>query len=259
MLTPVRRRGLSSPGNATFLAILSAIALVVSAPAPLAAQTAVEPMYACYVPMTGTVYRIKVPGAPAECTRPRQSLGDDEDRRRRQEHVQFTFNAQGAQGLKGDTGPMGPAGAQGEVGPAGAAGAQGEVGTVGPQGVQGETGAAGPQGVAGPMGATGPQGQMGPQGAMGPQGPQGVPGVSGYQSVMKRVGAPTNTTAVVTIDCPAGKVPFGGGYAALDGNQNYTTVVKSAPTATGWTLSLKNTNSSVLNQYDIYVTCGAVL
>ena len=240
MFSPVRRRGLRSPGNLTLVA-LSALALLASS-TPLAAQTTPSPelLYACYVPLTGTVYRIKTHGTPAECTKPK-SVAD-----RHQDHIQFVFNA---------TGPMGPAGPQG---PQGEAGPKGDVGAAGPQGLQGETGAAGPVGAQGPAGATGAMGPQGPQGMMGPQGPQGAPGVSGYQVVEKRVSVNANSTTTLTVDCPAGKVPFGGGFYALDGANNWTTVLRSSPTAVGWAVMLKNSNSSFANNFNLYVTCGAV-
>jgi len=94
---------------------------------------------------------------------------------------------------------------------------------------------------------------------MGPQGPQGDPGVSQYQMLEKRVGVNANSTTTVTIDCPVGLKPFGGGFYALDGANNWSSVMRSAPTATGWALTLKNTNGSYANNFQIYVTCGKVL
>ena len=255
MFSPVRRRGLRSPGNLTLVA-LGAIALMAST-TPMAAQTTTtssELMYACYVPLTGTVYRIKAPGAPADCTRPKSGNANGHA-----EHIQFVFNATGPMG------PAGPQGPQGEVGPAGPTGAvgpvgpKGDVGPAGPQGATGETGAQGPQGIGGPMGPAGPQGQMGPQGMMGPQGPKGDPGVSGYQMIEKRVSVNANSTTTLTVDCPTGKVPFGGGFYALDGANNWSTVLRSSPTTIGWAVTLKNSNSSYANNFNIYVTCGTVL
>ena len=248
MFSPVRRRGLRSPGNLTLVA-LSALALMAST--PLSAQTATassELMYACYVPLTGTVYRIKAPGAPAECTRPKSSNANQHA-----QHIEFVFNATGPMGPAGPAGPQGEAGPKGDVGPQGEAGAKGDVGPAGPQGQAGPTGATGAQG---PMGATGPQGMMGPQG---PQGPKGDPGVSGYQMIEKRVSVNANSTTTLTVDCPAGKVPFGGGFYALDGANNWSSVLRSAPTAIGWAVTLKNSNSSYSNNFNIYVTCGTVL
>lgn len=255
MFSTVRRRGLRSPGN-QILAAFSAVALVALS-APLAAQTttgSAELMYACYVPMTGTVYRIKAPGAPAECTRPKST-----NAKSHQEHIEFVFNATGPMG------PAGPQGPQGEVGPTGAAGAvgpagpKGDVGPAGPQGAQGETGAQGPQGIGGPMGPQGPQGQMGPQGMMGPQGPQGDPGVSGYELVEKRVSVNASSTVTHVVECSPGKKPFGGGFYATDGTANMSTVLRSSPNLVGWVIMLKNSGGSYANNFNIYVTCGNVL
>lgn len=101
---------------------------------------------------------------------------------------------QGLQGLKGETGDVGPQGSEGlngETGDTGAQGIQGpkgETGDIGAQGVQGlkgETGDVGPQGLKGITGDTGPQGikgltgdtgAVGPKGLTGDQGPQGITG-----------------------------------------------------------------------------------
>jgi hypothetical protein len=99
---------------------------------------------------------------------------------------------------------------------------------------------------------------MGPQGQMGPQGPQGIPGVSGYEVLQMNVGVNANSTVTHVIPCSAGKKPFGGGFYATD-QANFSVVVRSAPTATGWAVTLKNPNGSVMNQFTIYVTCGTVL
>jgi hypothetical protein len=161
-------------------------------------------IYACYVPASGTVYRIKAPGLKTDCNSP--------------QHVEFSWNDSGTAGPAGPpgpagpagpTGPQGPAGPQGETGPQGPAGPQGATGPqgpAGPQGPQGETGATGatgPQGPAGPQGpqgetgatgATGPQGPAGPQGetgatgATGPQGPQGETGATGPQGPQGEIG-----------------------------------------------------------------------
>ena len=133
--------------------------LALSAFAPEAKAQTGTTIYACYIPATGTVYRIKEPGLRDNCTSP--------------QHVQFSFNQQGPTGPAGPQGPAGPTGPQGPAGPAGATGA------TGPAGPQGETGPAGPQGPAGPAGATGATGPTGPQGETGPAGPQGPAGETG--------------------------------------------------------------------------------
>jgi len=86
-------------------------------------------IYACYVPVSGTVYRIKETDVRQTCASP--------------QHVEFNWNQQGP------VGPQGPQGIQG---------IQGVQGVAGPTGATGATGATGP---AGPIGATGPAGTSG--------------------------------------------------------------------------------------------------
>ena len=59
----------------------------------------------CYVPNSGTVYRIKATGLPDAC--------------RSKNHVEFTWSLQGPPGATGQTGATGPAGPPGPTGPAG--------------------------------------------------------------------------------------------------------------------------------------------
>ncbi|MFL5383997.1 MAG: tail fiber domain-containing protein [Longimicrobiaceae bacterium] len=128
--------------------------------APAAAQTSTV-LYACYVPSTGTVYRIKTGGLDNSC---------------KNNHVEYRSTETGPQG---PTGPAGPTGATGPQGPAGPTGATGPQGPAGPTGATGPQGPTGPQGETGAAGATGPQGPAGPQGATGPQGPAGPQGPQG--------------------------------------------------------------------------------
>lgn len=85
-----------------------------------------EVIYACYVPGSGSLYRIKADDPTETCKSPN--------------HVELHWNVVGPQG------PVGPAGPQGPVGP---------VGPQGPQGPQGAPGSAGPAGASGPQGPTG--------------------------------------------------------------------------------------------------------
>jgi hypothetical protein len=113
-------------------------------------------IHACYVPASGTLYRVDTADGRQTCAS--------------HEHVLFSWNAQGIQGpqgTQGETGPPGSQGAQGVPGP------QGEQGEPGPQG---ETGPPGPQGEQGEPGPEGPQGSPGPKGDQGDPGPQGPPG-----------------------------------------------------------------------------------
>jgi hypothetical protein len=269
MSSPVRRRGIS-PATAIFAAV-SALALIMS-PAAASAQLATtdEVLYACYVPLTGTVYRIKTTGAPDECTKPKgknNGMGH-------QDHVQFTFNSSTAKGPIGPMGPMGPAGPQGEVGPMGPAGPQGEVGPMGPAGPQGEVGPMGPMGPAGPqgaqgvkgdVGAVGPQGAQGltgPQGAQGPQGVQGIPGVSGYEVISRVVNIASGASQLWVTNCTPGKRPLGGGYTSNDNNGVNMLVSKNGPFAGsgsfGWVVEIKNPSPST-SSFSLYAVCATIL
>jgi hypothetical protein len=73
------------------------------------AQTATT-MYGCYVPLTGTVYRIRETNLKQACT-----TG----------HVEFSWNAQGPAGPPGSDGAPGQTGPQGPPGPAGSGGGTG--------------------------------------------------------------------------------------------------------------------------------------
>ncbi|MFL5383998.1 MAG: tail fiber domain-containing protein [Longimicrobiaceae bacterium] len=186
--------------------------------APAAAQTSTV-IYACYVPATGTVYRIKATGLDDSC--------------KSQQHVQFSWNETGPQGPAGPagptgpqgpagptgaTGPQGPAGPQGPQGETGATGATGATGPQGPAGPQGETGATGPQGPQGETGATGATGPQGPQGETGPQGPQGVKGDSGAVGPQ----GPQGETGATGPQGPAGVVSTNAnGAYDLDNNNGF--------------------------------------
>lgn len=242
MSSPVRPRALRSPGTAISLAVVSALALVVSMAAPVAAQeTTDELIYACYVPLTGTVYRIKAPGAPETCRKPR---GKAMNGHGAQDHIEFTV-AKGGIG-----GAVGPAGPQGEPGPVGPAGPQGEPGPAGPVGPQGA------QGIQGASGATGPSG---PQGQ---QGPQGHPGVSGYEVINRAVTSLNGTTSPFAVNCSIGKKPLGGGFYSTDMNGANVQVTKNAPYANngslGWIVEIKNASGANAG-FMLYAVCGIVL
>lgn len=93
-------------GAARALAIAGFLALPVAAfaQAPTSTPTPPEPIWACYVPTSGTMYRIKVADTKDDC------VGNA---------VAFSWNTVGPKGDKGDTGETGPAGPQGPAGPGG--------------------------------------------------------------------------------------------------------------------------------------------
>lgn len=135
------------------------------------AEAAPQILWACYVPASGTTYRIREAGLKGDCSS--------------YQHVRFSWNAAGIQGETGPRGPIGPTGEQGTTGATGstgADGARGPTGPIGPTGAAGATGATGPTGAAGPTGGTGPTGttgDSGQDGATGPVGPTGVTGATG--------------------------------------------------------------------------------
>jgi hypothetical protein len=65
-----------------------------------------DTVHACYVPATGTIYRIKMPGLPSACAA--------------SSHVEFSWL--GGSGATGPTGATGPSGAAGATGATGATG-----------------------------------------------------------------------------------------------------------------------------------------
>jgi hypothetical protein len=89
-----------TPRRPTFFSLLGAAAALFFVGTTRADAQSV--LYGCYVPSSGTVYRIKGLGLPDAC--------------RSQQHVQFTWSLQGPAGPQGQTGPQG---AQGPQGPAG--------------------------------------------------------------------------------------------------------------------------------------------
>jgi hypothetical protein len=177
-----------------------AAALTLAQPAALQAQTsadregvAPEVLQACYVPGTGTIYRIGAQGLSSTCLK--------------STHVEFSLSPPtiGAAGPQGEVGPAGPKGEQGpqgeagtdgekgEAGPAGSKGEKGEAGAVGPAGPQGKAGPQGEQGIAGPKGDRGEAGKVGAAGAAGPAGPAGPEGKEGKPGAVGAAGAKGET------------------------------------------------------------------
>jgi trimeric autotransporter adhesin len=113
----------SCRANAWTWYLLPPLLLALGSPMILAAQTPDtatarataqdEVLHACFVPASGTVYRIGAAGLAADCIVP--------------SHVRFSWNEHGA---AGPAGPPGPPGEQGERGERGDKGDPGEPGTV---------------------------------------------------------------------------------------------------------------------------------
>lgn len=184
-------------------------------------------IYACYVPQTGAVYRIKAPGTPDACTN--------------QKHVQFSWNQEG---------PVGP------VGPAGPTGASGATGSTGAAGVTGAQGSTGSTGAAGPTGATG---AAGAQGSTGPQGTSGVSGYSFSQDIFVVIPPGEQNKAFY---CPGGKAVLSGGYRIESGQGDLTKVFLKWSTpidgGPGWYWRINNASGSDVS-ISFYVLCATML
>jgi len=75
--------------------IAAALIVLAAALAPsfLSAQSSSATYAACYVPRSGTVYRIKAPNTPSACTK--------------KDHVEFSWTEAGMPGPRGPAGPRG--------------------------------------------------------------------------------------------------------------------------------------------------------
>jgi len=118
--------------SSTSRAVAALVALVFAAAIPSAARAqqaaADDTIRACYVPASGTIYRIGVAGGPTAC---------------HGSHIEMKWNVAGPAGTPGPAGPQGDAGPAGPQGPAGPTGATGPAGPAGPQGPQGPAGTGG--------------------------------------------------------------------------------------------------------------------
>ena len=112
----MRRRTTTSMRTVRAFAFVGTIGSVVLIPGSSArGQNAPVIFYGCYVPTTGTVYRIKTTDKRETCVAPN--------------HVEFFWNQVGPQGPQGPAGPAGPTGATGAPGATGATGPAGAAGT----------------------------------------------------------------------------------------------------------------------------------
>ena len=177
--TPTRRRTLRT-------LLLTVATLTLTGASADAAVTrlaiAADPdvIYACYVPGSGTLYRIKATDPTETCKSP--------------DHIPLQWFVNGPQGAQGAQGPVGP---QGPAGPAGAVGQAGQAGPIGPIG------------AAGPLGAVGPTGNAGIAGSAGLE----VVEASANNAVL-------DSDQQVVAHCPAGKKVISGGFIQNPANGN---------------------------------------
>ena len=82
----------------------------------------------------------------------------------------------------------------------------------------------------------GPEGPAGPQGSAGPQGPAGP--VTGYSMGSNSSAFGLSRSRIVTVNCPSGKRPLGGGYQIQsDGSgppPDAVTVLSNSVAGNGW-------------------------
>src|SRR5690606_29983171 len=104
-----------NPRRLSLLFALAAASFVAPGARDAAAQTSPpDTIRACYVPATGTIYRIGAPGLPSTCFS--------------REHVEFWWNRGAPAGPQGPEGPQGPQGPEGPQGPPGPQGPKGDKG-----------------------------------------------------------------------------------------------------------------------------------
>jgi hypothetical protein len=257
-------------------------------PANATQEPGVEPdggtKWACYVPNSGTVYRVRTVDTKETCAS--------------HQHVLFSWLANGGAGPAGPQGPIGPAGPTGAIGPIGPAGPVGPVGPAGPTGATGPSGApgdvgppgppgsvgpagppgsagptgppgptggvgpAGPVGPPGPVGGVGPAGPPGPNGPPGPTGPPGPAGVSGYEVRNASTLMNPDQTKGISVSCSPGKRVLGGGFDT-NGDSPTTpepTLVASAPDfgGTSWAVKAWRPPTTVNWRLTVWAICANV-
>ena len=122
------------------------------------------------------------------------------------------------------------------------------------------------QGATGPQGPAGAQGPQGADGATGPAGPAGVSGYEVVQNDRTQTGGTFSDTIAFadSVDCPAGKVPTGGGATGSTFKGNVSTgtldLLQSAPSSTGWDITVAKRDGSVFASdegihYTVYAVC----
>jgi hypothetical protein len=150
--------------------------------------------------------------------------------------------------LKGQAGPAGPQGPKGDAGPKGDPGPQGEAGPQGEPGAKGEKGDPGADGAKGDAGAPGQTGAPGKD------------GVSGYQVVTASTPLDTSVDKNIEADCPAGKVPVGGGMNPQLSGASLVAGNSFPNQANGWSVSAHNAGSStqkwILHAFVVCVTAN---
>ena len=232
--------------GAALLTLFFALAAAPSLARGQESTTTTDIIRACYVPASGTLYRIGVDGGPTEC---------------RGGHIEMKWSVSGPAGPQGLQGPKGDAGEPGPAGPKGDAGEKGDKGDKGDAGPKGDTGAAG---IAGPAG---PQGPAGPAGPQGPQGPAGSGGSLAPSIIVRdSVDIAPGRFARAIATCPPGKIMMSGGFQFSFFDRAYTKIVGSEPvslsggTQFGWAaegFNDDNSSNAPIRRIYAYALCGS--
>jgi hypothetical protein len=86
----------------------------------------------------------------------------------------------------------------------------------------------------------------------GPEGPPGTDGVSGLQRIVQHETIGPGVILTVTVQCPEGKVPVGGGFQATS---SVVSVFQSYPTTNQWVVRGQNTHEFLNAGLGAFVLC----
>jgi hypothetical protein len=114
----------------------------------------------------------------------------------------------------------------------------------------------GDAGPAGPQGPKGDKGDKGAKGDTGAQGLQGVPGLSGY-AVVEKTQSTTASFMGLSVACPAGKRPIGGGGGTPTPAAGVT-VRNSFPTGNSWLVVVDAKSPGSGWSYKVQAVCATV-
>jgi collagen triple helix repeat protein len=114
----------------------------------------------------------------------------------------------------------------------------------------------GDPGPAGPQGAKGDRGDKGDKGTKGDTGAPGAVGVSNYQ-VVEKTQSTTAGFMGVSVNCPAGLRPLGGGGGTATPGAGVS-VRNSFPTPSGWLVVVEATKPGSGWSYEVDAVCAKV-
>lgn len=114
----------------------------------------------------------------------------------------------------------------------------------------------GPQGPPGPQGPAGPQGPQGPKGDKGDTGAPGVNGTSGVVTVQTQtVDVRPGGYTTLSVTCPAGSRPIGGGWNFLGALDVWGSHPGSGTAAQDWVVSVNSPSANPTITTTLYAIC----